>query len=130
MIISPNQKIRSIKDIKTNKIGSITESNSNKEIPTLLHLAGKIDGKYAVHMELNLKSKRGTYYYDKYGSSNSMVLSVEDYDPSISPKLVLKEYDKDGKYCGEWKGVLQNGQYTGEGTFLGNTMPFVLQYDQ
>ena len=129
MIISPNQKIRSIKDIKTNKIGSITESNSNKEIPTLLHLAGKIDGKYAVHMELNLKSKRGTYYYDKYGSSNSMVLSVEDYDPSISSKLVLKEYNKDGKYCGEWKGVLQNGQYTGEGIFLGNTMPFVLQYD-
>lgn len=87
------------------------------------YLKGKIDGKYAVNMELDLRNWSGRYCYDKYGPKNSMDLVVIDKEGGY---LVIEEYNKHGEYCGEWRGSVTNGVFKGTGTFHDKDMPFKL----
>ena len=103
---------------------SYNESSSSKNSTSgVINLKGKIDGKYAVHVRLNLSSGTGSYYYDKYGSSNTMTLKITNSSPDY---FVMEEYNKKGEYCGEWRGTLANGVYSGTGSFVGGEMPFYL----
>lgn len=88
-----------------------------------LYFRGKINGKYAVHIYINTDTDEGQYYYDKNGSANRMNLRIEYYDPA-SGQLSMTEYNQNWEYCGDWSGRLKNGVYSGNGDYLGKTMPF------
>lgn len=88
-----------------------------------VYLKGKVNGKYGVHVCLNMDSYTGTYYYDRYGPSNPMTLDIESFDGS---HLVMSEYNKYGEYCGTWSGNIRGNKYTGSGVYNGKNMPFNL----
>lgn len=107
-----------------NSSSTTYQSNSASYSSGVINLTGKIDGKYPVHMTINLSTGNGSYYYDKYGSSNKMTLLVTE---NSSGNLKINEYNSDGQYCGEWRGRISNGVYSGCGTFMGGEMPFSLK---
>lgn len=116
--------------IKTNKTDSqideyepVKEEKPKFNFNGINYLKGKIDGKYAVNMELDLRNWSGRYCYDKYGPKNSMDLVIIDKEGDY---LVIEEYNKHGEYCGEWRGSVTNGVFKGTGTFLDKNMPFKL----
>lgn len=95
---------------------------------TVLYMAGAVDGKYRIHMALDLNTGSGKYYYDKYGGSNPMYLDVTGNPYSARGYLSMDEYNGKGEYCGSWSGNLTSSGYSGEGNFQGKYMPFKLTY--
>lgn len=92
-----------------------------------MYFKGKINGKYAIHMLLNIDERDGKYYYDKSGAKNCMTLKIielERWGDEYGVKL--EEYNSDNEYCGYWEGSLADGQFKGDGIYLGTQMPFSL----
>lgn len=93
-----------------------------------MYLKGTVNGKYGVTMMLNLRSGTGKYCYTKYGPKNSMELSIDNLVDENNPTDIdLREFDPDGMYCGEWKGTIKNGVFSGTGIYLNKRMPFSLK---
>lgn len=130
---SPFDEVRE----QTEEIAEAVEEVRDMEIPAVeapaqpqlseVYMAGTINGRYKIHLYLNLDAKKGMYYYDKSGASNSMILSVdnmEEYDGRYI--LDLSEYNPQGEICGTWHGTLTEDTFDGEGDYLGKPMPFSL----
>lgn len=92
----------------------------------IVNLTGKIGGKYAVNMEVNLNAETGQYYYVKSGASNPLDLTVTEWNPS-SGKLSMVEYNDAGERTGEFDGYLTDSEYSGRMVnFRGQTFSFTL----
>ncbi len=92
-----------------------------------LYFRGEIDNKLKIHMELDLSSGSGRYYYDKSGAGRCMYLRVVKMDELYDGYyLEIEEYNGSGEYCGVWKGAFTNGTFSGIGVFLGKSLPFFL----
>lgn len=65
------------------------------------HFTGMIGGKYPIHMTLASDCQSGTYYYDKSGVNNYMVLvpGFRDKDGTWN----MSEENIQGMTCGEWQ---------------------------
>lgn len=89
---------------------------------------GTINERYPIHLCLDLSDFGGKYYYDKSGASNCMLLNITNMEQiGDSLSIEMEEYNNDGEACGVWRGILSpDGQFSGYGEFLGNTMPFSL----
>lgn len=92
-----------------------TEAKANKKggLSGNVVLSGTIGSKNRIHMNLDMASNTGTYYYDKYGPKNTLDLVIKIYDPTTG-KVQIEETNKDGLVTGTFEGTL-----TGEG-FDGN----------
>lgn len=92
-----------------------------------MYFSGTINDKYEIHMYLDLDSRSGKYYYVRSGSSNCMELQIKEImefdDQTI---ITMEEYNPAGDLCGEWRGTITEGTFTGHGEFLGKIMPFEL----
>lgn len=90
-------------------------------------LAGKLGGKHAIHMTINRGLKDGTYYYDKYGPSNALTLTVKNFDKKTG-KITLEEQNNKGQVTGSFTGVLTPTSFNGDMTaYTGKTLPFTLE---
>lgn len=90
-------------------------------------LAGKLGGKYAIHVNLAKGMKYGTYYYDKNGSKNTLDLNVKSFNRRTG-ELTLEESNNKGEVTGNFVGVLTEDSYTGKMTsFQGKTYDFTLK---
>ncbi|MCH5218628.1 MAG: zinc ribbon domain-containing protein [Muribaculaceae bacterium] len=111
-----------------------TESNNSTPVISandIVYLSGKIDGKYPVHMTLDLKQRFGVYYYDKYGSSNSMGIEVSQLRAMGNGQwaIIISMATSNGDKNEKWYGTLTDYNFTGNGVFLGKEMPFDLKVD-
>lgn len=69
------------------------------------NIAGKIGGKYAIHMVLEKGMKNGYYYYDRSGPSARLQLTVKTFSPK-SGNLVIEERNDKGQITGTFTGKL------------------------
>lgn len=69
------------------------------------NIAGKIGGKYPIHMVLEKGMKEGYYYYDKSGPSARLRLTVKTFSPK-SGKLVVEERNDKDQITGTFTGKL------------------------
>lgn len=76
------------------------------------YLAGKVGGKYPIHMTLDKGMKTGSYYYDKYGPKNPLTLNISSFDPK-NGKITLQEMNKDDNITGEFNGTLTYDSFEG-----------------
>lgn len=96
-----------------------------------IELEGKINGKYGVHMELDLDDGDGSYYYTKYGDDNSLTLSVDRAQDLGNGRMSvsLDEY-ANGVYNGNFDGILDASSYVGTYTNAqGKSMSFSLDVE-
>lgn len=90
-------------------------------------LAGKLGGKYAIHINLDKGMKYGTYYYDKNGPKHTLDLSVKAFN-NRTGELTLEESNDKGEVTGNFVGVLTEESYIGKMTsFQGKTYDFTLR---
>lgn len=90
-------------------------------------LAGKLGTKLAIHVNLEKGMKKGTYYYDKYGPSNTLQLVVKSFNPNTGD-LTLEETNDKAEVTGTFIGKLSNESYTGKMTaYTGKTYNFDLK---
>lgn len=88
--------------------------------------AGKLGGKYPIHLTIDKGFKTGSYYYDKYGPSHPLKLTVTSYEPSTG-KLKLEEFTDKGRVTGEFAGIVTAETYEGEmDAYTGKTHKFTL----
>ena len=97
----------------------------------IVYLSGKIDAKYPVHMILDLRQRRGGYYYDKYGSSNFIGVDIPQLRSLGDGRwlITLSISTANGDVDEEWHGTLTYEKFTGNGLYLGKEMPFDLDVD-
>lgn len=89
-------------------------------------LAGKLGGKMAIHVNIDKGMKHGSYYYDKYGPSNTLELSVKAFNPRTG-ELTLEESNDKGQVTGSFVGTLSDRSYTGTMTsYTGKSYAFDL----
>lgn len=101
-------------------------SASNKLSDGPYNLAGKLGGKYAVHVNLEKGMKKGTYYYDKSGANAKLNLSIKEFNPNTG-ELTMEETNDKGQVTGTFIGTLTSEAYTGKMTaFSGKTYSFTL----
>lgn len=110
------------------------ESNNSTPVISandIVYLSGKIDGKYPVHMALDLKQRLGVYYYDKYGASNSMGIEISQLRAMGNGQwaIIISMATSNGDKNEKWYGTLTDYNFTGSGVFLGKEMPFDLKVD-
>lgn len=86
--------------------------------PGIAVLEGKIGGKYAVVMTLDVENQTGSYYYVRSGASNTITLKWDLYIPKTGT-LCLMEYTKDGKNTGEFEGILEGDPAQGDVRYEG-----------
>lgn len=90
-------------------------------------LKGKLGGKMAIHMNLHKGMENGSYYYDKYGASHPLSLTVKSFSPRTG-KLTLDERNEKGEVTGTFEGTLTPKDYTGTMTsHSGKTYQFHLE---
>ncbi|MDE6669537.1 MAG: hypothetical protein K2K26_07625 [Muribaculaceae bacterium] len=90
-------------------------------------LAGKLGGKYAIHLNLDKGMKHGSYYYDRYGTKNTLELSVKAFNDRTG-ELTLEETNDKGEVTGTFIGTLTKDTYTGKMTsYEGKTYSFTLK---
>ncbi|MDE5665260.1 MAG: hypothetical protein K2I31_04895 [Duncaniella sp.] len=90
-------------------------------------LAGKLGTKLAIHVNLDKGMKKGTYYYDKYGPSNTLQLVVKAFNPNTGD-LTLEETNDKAEVTGTFIGKLSDTSYTGTMTaYTGKTYNFDLK---
>lgn len=71
--------------------------------------------------------KKGTYYYDKYGPSNTLQLVVKAFNPNTGD-LTLEETNDKAEVTGTFIGKLSDTSYTGTMTaYTGKTYNFDLK---
>lgn len=105
--------------------GPIDESGNTlgKESMTF---AGKLGGKYPIHLTIGEGFKSGSYYYDKYGPSNPLKLTVISFNPK-NGKIKLEEFTDQGRVTGEFTGVVSKNSFEGEmDAYNGKTHAFSL----
>ena len=89
-------------------------------------LAGKLGTKLAIHMTIDKGMKTGSYYYDKYGPSYPLILTVKNFDKKTG-KITLEEQNDKGEVTGNFTGVLTPESFEGKMTaYTGKTHPFNL----
>ncbi len=88
-------------------------------------LEGKINGKYPVHMILDMGSLAGAYYYDKSGVDNYLTLKIHSYNEA-SGQMTIDEFNNKGELTGEFSGTLTDEGFSGNAKFGKKTMPFDL----
>ena len=72
---------------------------------------------------------QGSYTYDCNGTDLTRNIIVESYDNQTG-LLLIKSYDKSGKYIGMFEGRLRNDSYSGVFTnYKGNTVDFYFEYN-
>lgn len=99
---------------------------SNKLSDGPYKLAGKLGGKYAVHVSLEKGMVKGSYYYDKSGPSATLNLSIKSFNPRTGD-LTIEETNDKGEVTGTFTGILTAESYTGKMTaFTGKTYNFTL----
>lgn len=88
--------------------------------------AGKLGGKYPIHINLLKGMKSGSYYYDKNGSKSTLDLHVKSYNENTG-ELTMEETNNKGEVTGSFIGVLTPETYKGKMTsFQGKTYDFTL----
>lgn len=94
----------------------------------IVYLSGKIDGKYPVHLILDLKRSVGVCYYDKYGPSNLMGFYITELNNNGNGQwsIILTKQKENDDIDEEWHGTLSSEKFTGVGNFLNKEMPFTL----
>lgn len=101
-------------------------ARSKRHLEGPVQYSGKIGGKYAVVMDLDLSIEHGSYYYTKYGPSNRMTLYIDSFNPSTG-RITMSEFNPDGEYCGEFHGHVDGNAFTGTMTnFRGQKFSFTL----
>jgi hypothetical protein len=97
--------------------GDNTPEN-RRDISTATSFAGAI-GPYPLHLQLTYtgysdcneggKNFEGTYYYDRYGPSNTMI--VTGY--TCGNKFYMTEFNKKGVKCGSFEARIEGNTYQG-----------------
>lgn len=97
----------------------------------IVYLSGKIDAKYPVHMILDLRQRKGGYYYDKYGTSNFIGIEIPQLRSLGDGRwlITLSISTANGDIDEEWHGTLTYEKFMGNGLYLGKEMPFDLDVD-
>lgn len=89
-------------------------------------IAGKLGGKYPIHINLAKGMKSGSYYYDKNGPKATLDLHVKSYNENTGD-LTMEEKNNKGEVTGTFIGILTPYTYTGKMTsFQGKTYDFTL----
>lgn len=89
-------------------------------------LTGKLGDKLAIHMTIDKGMNTGSYYYDKYGSSNTLPLTVKNFDKNTG-KITIEEQNDKGEVTGNFSGVLTPDYFEGEMTaYTGKALSFKL----
>lgn len=89
-------------------------------------IAGSLGGRYPVHINLEKGMKKGTYYYDKNGSSNTIALSVKSFNRRTG-EIIMEETNEKGEVTGMFTGKLTSTKFEGEmKAFTGKTYKFNL----
>lgn len=124
-----------VENVESEEAGveSITETVVDESIGAndLVYLSGKIDGKYPVHMILDLGQREGVYYYDKYGPSNVISVSITSLKAlnngnwNITLTKHTDRYDNEEK----WYGVLTSENFAGTGEYLNKDLSFDMTVD-
>lgn len=88
--------------------------------------AGKLGGKYPIHINIAKGMKWGTYYYDKNGPKATLDLQVKAYNENTG-ELTMEETNNKGEVTGTFIGVVTPYDYSGKMTsFQGKTYDFTL----
>lgn len=101
------------------------ESVSESVIPNKMNLYGNIY-KYPITMSISVDENRvrGSYYYDKLGPTNILLLSGSHQNG----ELIIYETDNHGKQTGYFRGHYLNGVYRGLWfNDKGESLGFILQ---
>ncbi len=98
------------------------ETSGNNDLEGVHNMHGAVS-KYPVTMQIRINGTnvKGSYYYDKQGSDNKLLLSGFNNDGNLE----LNETDINGVHTGHFKGELSNGIFKGMFTDKnGKQMPF------
>ncbi len=107
-------------------VAVVEETESVSSMPDYMTVSGKIGGKYAVVMTLDIAGRYGQYYYTRSGSGNSLDLVWDNYDPSTG-LLEMHEVAPGGDITGYFTGYLTPDGYAGMMTNLkGQEFDFTL----
>ncbi|MDE7349599.1 MAG: hypothetical protein K2N25_00910 [Muribaculaceae bacterium] len=88
--------------------------------------AGKLGGKYPIHINIEKGMKYGSYYYDKNGPKATLDLQVKAYNENTG-ELTMEETNNKGEVTGTFIGVVTPYDYSGKMTsFQGKTYDFTL----
>lgn len=108
------------------KVNGEVEPSATKLSDGPYVIAGKLGGKYPIHINLEKGMEKGTYYYDKSGPSATLDLVVKSFNPR-SGDLVLQETNAKGDVTGTFTGKMTADNYKGEmRAFTGKTYEFDL----
>lgn len=89
-------------------------------------IAGKLGGKYPIHITLEKGMKKGSYYYDKSGPKNKLDLVVKAFNDRTG-ELTLEEMSAKGEITGTFIGKLTPETFTGKmSSYTGKTYDFTL----
>ncbi|MCM1349219.1 MAG: hypothetical protein NC338_07380 [Firmicutes bacterium] len=111
--------------VKANGTVSASAADDLSEGPYTI--AGKLNGKLPIHINLNKGMRDGSYYYDKYGPSNTLTLTVKSFNKKTGT-LVIEERNDKGEVTGTFSGTLTPETFVGEMTaYTGKTLPFNLK---
>lgn len=88
---------------------------------------GIIDGRYEIHVTLDLENYEGRYRYVNSGSGDYLPLAVAGYDPSTREATIL-QLDDDNVVTSIFEGrIHENGEIRGWFTnYKGQKMPFAM----
>lgn len=118
-------------DEPTEEVAEDTEHSASSMLTGTKYFKGRINGKYALHMELDFNDGSGRYYYDRSGVSNCLPIVIVEATPDGDGNfyLVLEEYNQDEMLTGTWRGYFDsnNNTYKGTGDFNGKEMPFEIE---
>lgn len=90
-------------------------------------LAGKLGGKYPIHLTIDQGMKHGSYYYDKYGPKNKLTINVKAFNDRTG-ELILEEINDNGEMTGTFTGILSPEGYNGTmSSFEGKKYNFSLK---
>lgn len=122
-----SREINNSKEASETHLGSESETDLEPEKDKSMDFKGSVD-KYPVtmHLEINGTQVKGSYYYDRQGSSAKLKL-LGTIEEGI---MDINETDADGTPTGHFRGKYSDGVYSGHFiTNQGKKMPFKLYED-